>query len=274
VTNAGKEVHVLGVDLASTRWSNVGTALVSYSADATAATAVEINPVAWPTHEEVTSTALTETLDIFLRAREVAAVSIDGPQGWRDPDAPISQGMGRACEKSARTPGKTGTPGITWPRKQVGWITFSIRVFDELLGRPHARLINDLKCRRLEPPRGGYWVLECFPTATWRSSGLLPLPAKGKRPSVVAFSNLLRVCWKLPESATTSDHDGLQAIVASLPAATLLGAGEPIAHGRPATVLPNQNVRVEGIIWDAHPLESARSPSNRLLRSSSRSPRA
>jgi hypothetical protein len=253
VTDTEEEIGVLGVDLASTRWSNVGTALLSLSADGAVATAVEINPIAWPTNEEITPSALTATLDTFARARAVAAVSLDGPQGWRDPNAPISQGVGRACEKSARTPGKTGTPGITWPRNQVGWIRFSIRVLDDLLHRPNVRLVNDVTSRRLRQPDVGYYVLECFPTATWRSSGLLPLPAKAKSPGVVGFSALLRSRWELPESATTSDHDALQAIVASLSSAALLGAGEPIAHGRPATVLPNQRGRVEGIIWAARP---------------------
>jgi hypothetical protein len=252
------EIRLLGVDLASTKWSNVGSALLSLSPDLMPIE-VEINPIPWPLNEQITSDALAETVDAFARTRGVCAVSLDGPQAWRDPAAPASQGVGRACEKSARTPGKTGPVGITWPRNQVGWISFSIRVFDDLLRMPQVRLINDPNARLIKPPESGYYVLECFPTATWRSSGLLPLPAKAKHPDVESFSTLLRSRWKLPESALTSDHDRLQAIVASLPAAALLGAGEPIAHGRPATLLPNQERRVEGIIWDACPF-ATRSP--------------
>ena len=40
-------------------------------------------------------------------------------------------------------------------------------------------------------PSGHYYVLECFPTVTWRSAGLAPLPAKSKRPNTLTFASEL-----------------------------------------------------------------------------------
>ena len=195
-------------------------------------------------------------------ANGLSIVSIDGPQGWRDPDSPPAQGVGRLCEQSAHTPGKTGVFGQTYPSNQVGWISFSITVFELLTSLGHVRLVDDPELTALEPPASGeYYVMECFPTVTWRSAGLTPLPGRSKRPDARDFARRLGRRWQLSSLDLPIGHDDLQAIVATLPAVALLGCGQPIAHGTSSAIVPPQGEapahRVEGIIWDASPPASA-----------------
>lgn len=251
---------VLGVDVASKSWRDVGSALVTFvPGNCKSWTKVDPGVVPWPLSSPLTAASLAKTIDAFARENDVAAVSIDGPQGWRDPKAPASQGVMRACEKSARTPGKTGPFGRTSPPNQLRWISFSIELFELLLAMGHVHLANSARALPLPLlPSGHYYVLECFPTVTWRSSGLAPLPAKRKRPNTRHFYSQLASRWGLPSlsPAIHIGHDDLQAVVAALPAASLLGAGRPVPHGVPSFVLPSMSVpqhRVEGIIWDTRP---------------------
>jgi hypothetical protein len=237
----------------------VGSALVWFSSSGTKhCLRVRPQAITWPSGSEIAPDLAADVIDDFARGNGVFAVSLDGPQGWRDPDAPPSQGFGRACEKSAHTPGKTGAYGRTYPRNQVGWISFSIRVFDRLIEHGAAQLANAPgELPYPSPLSGAYLLVECFPTVTWRSSGLAPLPAKRRRPNIATFASALASRWRLPALGSTLGHDDLQAVVAALPAAALFGAGSPIDHGVPARVHPSRGAipahRVEGIIWDARP---------------------
>jgi hypothetical protein len=202
---------VLGVDLASKRWSDVGTALLTFAQDAPRAWRRAVpRAVPWPAGSALTPTALADVIDEFARENNVTAVSLDGPQGWRHPGAHPTQGVGRACERSAHTPGKTGTYGRTYPSNQVGWISFSIDVFDRLLQRTSVHLVNGPgTLPQAAPPSGEYFLLECFPTVTWRSSGLAPPPAKSKRPNTATFASGLARRWashpsSLHSATTTS----------------------------------------------------------------------
>jgi hypothetical protein len=91
-------------------------------------------------------------------------------------------------------------------------------------------------------------------SATWRSSGLDPLPGHRRAPPPVveSFTRRLAAQYALPPSAITADHDDLQAVVAAPAGAALLGGpGEARAHGVPAWTAGG--VRVEGLIWDSAP---------------------
>ena len=255
---SSQQRSVLGVDLASKRWRDIGAALLTFTPEERSWKKIVPSVIPWPNEKALTPTALAEAIDNFAQANRVMAVSIDGPQGWRDPAAPAARGVGRGCERHALTPGKTGPWGRTYPSNQIGWISFSIETFDRLLERPHVHLVNDPKDLPRSPrPEGEYFLLECFPTVTWRSCGLNPLPGKGKRPDTAPFASRLATCWGLPPFPPPVGHDDLQAVVAALPAAALLGVGVPIAHGVSARMLPAcdhiPEHRVEGIIWDAHP---------------------
>ena len=244
---------------ASKHWRDIGSATVALG-DGYASAAVACSAIEWPASTSMSPRGLGEVIDEFARTHEIAAISLDGPHGWRDPCASGSQGVGRAAERSSATPGKTGCFGTTFPATYVGWTSFCIAVFDHLLSLEHVRLANDVRACRLDRPApGNYYVLECFPTVTWRTSGLVPLPGKGKHPDTAPFADALAARWGLRGIEVGVGHDDLQAVVAALVAASLFGCGVPIAHGIPASTLSaregSADHRVEGLIWDARPPE-------------------
>ena len=260
---------VLGIDLASSKWSAVGSATVEFDAEAGRFTRVVAGAIRWPA-SPLTPGALADAIDAFARRKGVRAVALDGPQGWRDPATPLdAPGVGRRCEYECRTQGKTGAYPRTFPGTQRGWIEFCIEVFANLLGRPWV-VQADLAAgaRRAS----AYAVLECFPTSVWRSSGLVPLPAKSRRPDLAPYLKSLTAAYRLP-ATIVANHDDLQAVVAAISAAAAVG-GPVVAlpKGTPARLVPRAHgspLRVEGYIWDAKP--------DRLTRPSSahrRSPRA
>jgi hypothetical protein len=249
--------RVLGIDLAMT-WPKMGSAMLSFSLQPTEWVAASTAVVTWP-NSPATASVAADVIDEFARRSDIAAVSLDGPQGWRDPAAVDRAGVGRACEKAAGTPGKTGTYGTTYPGNYVAWTCFCVDIFAALLKLPHVYLANDsllpsFPLRR----RGEYWLLECFPTSTWRASGLTPLPGHAKAPPIVveSFASRLRNRYSLPAEMLTRNHDELQAVVAALPASALLGAQcQALSKGEASNRVVQTGVvpahAVEGLIWDA-----------------------
>jgi predicted kinase len=250
-------MRVLGVDLASRRWRDNGTALLSF--DANGWRDVETGVVGWPADGRPDPERIAARLDDFCLARDVSAISIDGPQGWRDPAVP--PGWGRAAERASRTPGKTGTPGTCVPGTYLAWVKLSIDVFDRLRAGSHVAFANEVADRIDEPGRGRYVVLECFPTSTWRTAGLAPLPGKVKARDTATFAQALSAAFGLPPLGPIG-HDELQAVVAALPAAALLGGpAQAVARG-----IPGHRVGtdwVEGLIWDAAPVRVHAEPRRR-----------
>lgn len=160
---------------------------------------------------------------------------------------------------------------MAYPSTFLRWIRFSISVFAELLSRRDVVLVND-DASDIAPRPAGYWLMECFPTSTWRTSGLKALPGHRRAPAQVVerFSRRLVAAYGLPLSAVTDDHDDLQAVVSTLPAVGLLGGpARAYARGEPARSV--DAVPVEGIIWDAAPaggakaVETARPVASTLL---------
>ncbi|MFV8750552.1 hypothetical protein ACNOYE_08360 [Nannocystaceae bacterium ST9] len=243
----------LGIDVASGAWIDNGAALIEF--DRAAARFVRVQPgaIEWP-RTTLTAPALADAIDEFVRRHGVKAVALDGPQGWRDPATPVgARGVGRRSDLAARTQGKIGVYPRTYPRTQRGWIEFCIELFDHLLGKPDVALANS-------PDTGspsGYVVLECFPTSTWRASGITPLPGKARKPTLEPWVSALSTAYELP-SFTTGSHDDLQAVVASLAAVALAGGpARPLERGVAAWVADAGDGvarRLEGIIWDAQPL--------------------
>lgn len=246
-------LRVLGVDLASASWRDNGTALLSFSADGWHS--VDVGVISWPTSGRPDATTLAAAIDGYCKEHRVVAVSLDGPQGWRDPAA--GPGWGRASDRAARTPGKMGPPRTCVPGTYIGWVSLCVEVFDCLLTHPHAELVNGSALRLSPRPEGSYYVLECFPTSIWRTAGLAVLPGKAKTTSTAPFATALADRFGLPPLSETIGHDDLQAVVAGLPAAGLLGAPiEAVPRGEPARLTGTD--RVEGIIWDARPVGAAR----------------
>lgn len=241
----------LGLDLGSRAWARNGAALVGWRAGRF--TAVEVGALRWP-DLPLTPSALAAVVLEAARARGARAVAIDGPHAWRDPRR-ADAFVGRACERATRTPGKTGPPGVAVPRTWLGWTRFSIDVFDALLASGDARLAG-------EGPDDGRLVLaECFPTSTWRTAGLAPLPAAARCDSATLRRHA-RALWSrfdLPGAPPRSiGHDDLQAVVAALAGAGLAGGPcDVVGHGEPLRLLAGDGRpalrRVEGRIWDARP---------------------
>src|SRR5216684_6430124 len=120
-----KELAVLGVDLGSKNWRNTGTAWLAFTVNGQVHwTDARTDVVGWPT-APISAKTMAEVLDAAALELSVAAVSIDGPQGWRDPQARRSF-PGRLCELQARTPGKTCVYQKTLPGNYSGWARFSI----------------------------------------------------------------------------------------------------------------------------------------------------
>jgi len=248
---------VLGIDLASARWTFNGSAIVRFHAESRSFTRVVPGAIAWPDAGTLlTPQALAGVIHAFVVREDVRAVALDGPHAWRHPhtaaDAP---GVGRRCEHLCRTQGKTGVYPTTYPSNQFAWIDFCVQVCDALLAHPGVRMA-DVPAVETCPTGDGYVVLECFPTSLWRASGLTPLPAKGKTPDVQAYYEALAAAYALPPAQVAS-HDDLQAVVAAL-----AGVG---AIGGPVQALPRGEAcwmaqhadgprRVEGFIWNAAPI--------------------
>ena len=239
---------VLGVDLASAAWASNGTAVLTFDEGRV----LEVTPgaIAWPA-APLTARALAQAIDGFARERKVCCIALDGPHAWRDPETPAElPGVGRRSEYLCRTQGKTGAYPKTYPGNQRPWIEHCIDVFTALLEQQGVVLQE-----RLGAVVGGYGVIETYPTAVWRQSGLVPLPSKAKKPKLAGFARALSAAFTLPAFNATS-HDDLQAVAAGLCAVGAAGGparatalGEPcktIAHGSGV-------LRVEGYIWTARP---------------------
>jgi hypothetical protein len=255
------ELKVLGIDLACRSWADNGSALLSFGRMPSAWLSADLGIISWP-NAPLTPANMARAIDEFAIERGVRAVSIDGPQGWRSPLAGTRRGVGRLCEYEARTPGKTGEYERTYPANYAGWVRFSIAVFEELLSLGTAFLANEpgsaVPMSVSDPTR--YVLLECFPTSTWRCSGLVPLPrhSNATPDAVETHANQLRGRYGLPAGSVTGHHDNLQALVAALPAAALLGGPcEAVPRGQPGALqAASGNIPehwVEGIIWDARP---------------------
>jgi|GEM_PF-559425 len=253
----------LGIDLALRAWRDVGAAIVGWRGT---------RWTRWRTRVrrpqgEPTAAAVAAWIDALARESGARAVGLDGPLGWRDPDTPPAlPGVGRRADYAVRAQAKVGAYGRCYPGTQLRWTAFCVDVFGELLARDGVVLANAEGAARAQPPPGGYLLLEVFPTACWRGSGLAPLPSK-RRSNVEVLAEraqALRDAFGLPRRATPG-HDDLQATVAALPAAALVG-GPAVAqaHGAPAGWRPTQGQhpahRVEGLVWTASPRRRGRGP--------------
>lgn len=162
------------------------------------------------------ATALAECLARLADDAGATLILLDGPQAWKDP-ASTDKHM-RACERSTRTPGRTGLPGEVKPASWTRMARFSVAVFD---------VLEDLGWPRFELGwNGDKRAIESFPTQAWRTLGLSPLPGKARRDTNVSdWSKRLRERTGL-RSERRPSHDELQAAVAGLAGLQLLASGD------------------------------------------------
>jgi hypothetical protein len=209
---------VIGVDLACARWRDVGLALLAEAAPqgrvaVEAFTADALGLAGTPVPEE-----LADVLDELGRATGARHLLVDGPGAWKRGDA--HDRLTRVAEQRARTPGKAGLPGVTWPRTFLRFTQFSIALFDALEARGWRRLRvpEDLVRGR------GRHALETFPTATWRALGLAPLPGKQKAGPADVRAAARRLAGRIPLALPrTLTHDALQAVVCAVPGLAIAG---------------------------------------------------
>ncbi len=260
----GPSLRVLGVDLASKSWSDSGSAILEFQISPQPKwLSAQYGCIEWPDCD-LTSAAMAEVIHSYVAENMLDAVSLDGPQGWREPKPEIRGGVGRWCEYLAACPGKTGKYGKTYPGTYRNWIQFSLEVFETLIDRSDFQLANNPDSKILELLDDQYcWLLECFPTSIWKTSGLKPLPAKtkfaGNHQKISSYVTALQKCYDLPNLEDwQGTHDDLQAIVAALPAAGLLGGPcQAVPKGKSGWFVDAKadipRHWVEGIIWDSKP---------------------
>lgn len=264
-------IRVLGIDLACRSWRDNGSAVLEFQPGENPAwVAVRPSAIVWPQAPLSPSPqGLANHILQFVTENKIHAISLDGPQGWRDPfpEPATRPGVGRWCEYLAHCPAKAGGFGVTYPAAQMGWFEFCVELFAALRANPLialAEIPGANESTRLPPQPDRPYLLETFPTSTWRTSGLRPLPDKGRvggnRAVLRAYAQRLFECFGLPAGdGWVGTHDDLQAVVAALPAAALLGGPcLPVPRGHPGRVeygtaeLPPH--WVEGLIWDARPI--------------------
>ena len=254
-------LKVLGIDLASSEWSSIGNAALTFDSVSRTPQSVQAGVIQWPAHA-LTTKELAMAIDHYARANGVCAVALDGPQGWRDPATPQgTRGVGRRCEYECRTQAKTGVYPMTFPRNQRPWIEFCVDVFAELLKQESVLLADPIV--EHSAPGEGYLLVECNPTSAWRESGLVPLPGKSKKPLLDPFLDSLAKTYGLPPAAAPiNSHDDVQAVVAAIVAASIVGGpAVPISTGIASKTITDERGarrRVEGFIWNVRPLATTR----------------
>lgn len=185
--------------------------------------------------------ALAGTLAGFCGEHAVSVLLIDGPQGWRWPQSPISHM--RLCERVLNTPARTGAPGMVKPSTYLTFVQFSIDLFHHLRSEHGwSLLVEDWPVLP-----GRLWLVETFPSAAWRLLGLPRLPGKHKAKGMDLSP------WREGLSRVTGlefrgkvGHDQLQAAVASQ-------AGWAIARGeRKRVVLAGMDplVTAEDVVYE------------------------
>jgi hypothetical protein len=119
----------------------------------------------------------------------------------------------RACERELNTPAKTGLPGSVKPANYLGFVLFSVEVFNELCKLGWTRLLSV----GLALASNTRIVIESFPLSAWRSLRIAPLPSKQKSKLTDLESRLLALGDLLPlHLSGRPTHDQLQAVVAGL----------------------------------------------------------
>jgi hypothetical protein len=229
---------VLSVDLALTRWSDLGIVVLDREPLSALAdpSVMRHGPLGWPILRAgdlgagpvrceilpwnddgpVDPQTLAGRLNHLANIRGIRMILLDGPQAWKSRTNGLE--YARVGERQLNTAAKTGLPGIVKPLSYRRFAEFCLDVYDALCRRGWRRLET-----REQPGAGPERILvESYPLAAWKSLGLKPLPSKRH----ARVSDLAEAYAALNAVVPLSvnrppNHDQLQAIVGGLPGLAL-----------------------------------------------------
>jgi hypothetical protein len=203
---------VLGIDLATRRYRDIGLVLVDESSGALQVKLVRPGWSGTPT-----VTALAGLVAELAQRQPLSVIAIDGPQAWKAEGNGLVQA--RCCEKLLNTQAKTGLPGRAKPATALRFVEFAIAFFDALAALGWPRLADPATNPAIPV------AIEVWPTAAWRALGLRPLPAKRATAAADVADWLAQLQNRLPlRLPATPTHDELQAILAGLVGLALVGS--------------------------------------------------
>ena len=231
---------ILSVDLAYSRWCDLGLAILDRAANSSADTlaraadscgpepahapfAVSCEILSWDGSDlideqqkaPILPEILAGRLNHLCTTRGIRILMLDGPQAWKS----ASNGClhARASESLLNTAAKTGLPGMVKPATYRTFSEFCVDVYDGMCRRGWRRLATSD-----QPTTTDRILVESYPYAAWKSLGLKPLKSKRRaRVSDVAEA-LATLNAVIPlEVNRQPNHDQLQAIVGGLPGLAL-----------------------------------------------------
>ena len=223
---------VLSVDLAYSRWSDLGVVVLdrARTEPAPAGRSAGASPIhceilpsgaAGQSEGPIDAEVLAGRLNHLCAVRGIRVMMLDGPQAWKSKTNGFAHA--RVSERELNTAAKTGLPGMVKPATYRLFAEFCLDVYDALCRRGWRRLDtsdrNAARQERVTPDRIQDRILvESYPYAAWKSLGLQPLPSK-RRARVSDLAQAYGALRTVVPFTTDRppNHDQLQAIVGGLP---------------------------------------------------------
>jgi len=236
-------VAIVSVDLAHRSYFDVGGVILRQKGDHVYG---ELLPI--PLTGKPTASELASFLNQLCSKVGAQILSLDGPQGWQAVRSTLEHS--RRCERALNTPAKTGPPGSVKPAPYLGFVTFSIDVFDALCNLGWVRLTS------VGSPlsEGARVVIESFPLSAWRSLDIVPLPAKRKTKSADLERRLADLSRVVPlRLSGYPTHDQLQAVVAGLAGLAIEMNAWDVCHAAGVPPFVCQGYWREGYILNVTP---------------------
>src|ERR1700744_5868546 len=176
---------VLSVDLAYRRWSDLGIAILSRSADEKELSPpIDCELISWDGTDigeassnqahrgPVQAEILAGRLNHLANIRGIRVILLDGPQAWKSESNGCAHA--RLSERQLNCAAKTGLPGMVKPATYRTFAEFCVDLYDALCRRGWKRLATQEK-----PESADQRVLvESYPCAAWKALGLKALASK------------------------------------------------------------------------------------------------
>ena len=154
---------VLSVDLAFSRWSDLGIVVLERASARRAprrSAASGWRPIACEiivsderTRAAVDANVLAGRLNHLCGVRDIRIMMLDGPQAWKSNDNGLEHA--RMSERQLNTPAKTGLPGMVKPVTYRPFAEFCLDVYDALCRRGWRRL--ETRSSPASPQDGCWW---------------------------------------------------------------------------------------------------------------------